>query len=133
MSRKTLYLLGAISILALAAVWIQPAVADLIGDPEPGSPTAPVASPPEPTPEPGETEIPRRASADEDAHIPASAQEQQDLLRHLREVVACAREKGAEVPDPIAVDVGALIPWPDGDPDDATSKTLESCFDPGAN
>jgi hypothetical protein len=130
MSRKSIYIAGAASFVALGAVWIQPVAADLTGEPRPGNPPPPVMSPPEPAPAPGETEIPPSASPDEDAYVPASESEQQELLRNLRHVVACARERGANVPDPIAVDVGALIPWRDGEPDEATSKTLESCFDP---
>jgi hypothetical protein len=133
MSRKTIYLLGAIPILVLAAIWIQPAVGDLVAQPDPGGPASSVAPPPEPAPEPGRTELPPGPSADEDAYVPATAAEQRELLRRLREVVGCARERGARVPDPVAVDVGALIPWSDGEPDHATSKTLEGCFEPRGN
>jgi hypothetical protein len=125
-SRKTTYLITILSILVASAAWIQPAPGDLIPPPATGDPAAPA----EPIPAPGETVFPPPASAAEDAYVPASPAEQQQLLRRLREVVACARGRGAHVPDPIAVDVGAQIPWRDGEPDEATSRTVEGCFDP---
>jgi hypothetical protein len=86
------------------------------------------APPPGPLPAPGETAIPPAATADEDRHIPASAAEQREALDQLRKVVACARERGFEVPDPIAVDTGAVFPWADGAPDTATSRGVEACM-----
>ena len=86
------------------------------------------APPPDPLPAPGETAIPPPAAADEDRHIPATAAEQREALEQLRKAAACARERGFEVPDPVAVDTGAVFPWADGAPDAATGRGIEACM-----
>ena len=130
MSKNHVLALSAIALLGTGAIFIPPALGGAADSPDPESVANPLPPPIDPPPAAGETQIPATVSPDEDAYVRASPAEQEELLARLRETVDCARAEGVRVPDPVAVDVGALIPWRDGEPDRATSQALENCFEP---
>jgi hypothetical protein len=68
------------------------------------------------------------AVPDEDRPIVATETERRALLDRLEVVVGCARRAGYRVPDPVAVDAGALLPWAEGEPDAPTARAIEACM-----
>jgi hypothetical protein len=68
------------------------------------------------------------AVPDADRATVATEPERRALLDGLQGVVECARRAGYQVPDPVGVDAGALLPWPDGEPHAATERAIEDCM-----
>jgi sugar phosphate isomerase/epimerase len=75
--------------------------------------------------------VPALATSGEesDRFIPATEAEQRELVESLQPVVECARRLGAEVPDPVAVPTGAIIPWPGDRPDPKAERAMRRCED----
>ena len=120
-----MFAVGVLAALSGAAAIALPA----LGADGPGAPSAPALvsaqDPPEPTPAPGETNIPPVGDAAEDDR-PATTHERDRALEQLRAVAGCVRAKGQAVPDPVADSAGAQLAW-DGPPDAALEAAIRDC------
>ena len=85
----------------------------------------PAQDPPEPTPAPGETNIPPVGDTSEDDH-PANAAERDRALEQLRAVAACVRAKGESLADPAASGGDVQLAW-DGPPNAALEAAIREC------
>ena len=104
---------------------------DLVAPPHAG----PVVDPPVPSAAPGDKAVVPGPSAAEIAEEQRTAtpQEQQELLAGVRRLVACARARGVDVPDPEVDPHGAVIPWSAGQPTPETSAAVDACLPPAAD
>jgi hypothetical protein len=60
--------------------------------------------------------------------LPLSNAERRSALAHLRQVAACARARGADVPDPVSDAEGVHLSWT-GPPRPEWEAALRSCDD----
>jgi hypothetical protein len=82
-----------------------------------------------PVTDPGDRTVAPGPSAAElaEEHRTATPREQQQLLAGVQRLVACARAKGADVPDAQVDPHGAIIPWPAGQPAPEAAVAVAAC------
>jgi sugar phosphate isomerase/epimerase len=86
-----------------------------------------VSVPPPAAAAPGETRIPPAGTSLED-ELPLSRGQREAALAHLRDVAACARALGADVPDPVSDGEGVHLSW-SGPERPAWEAALARCDD----